>query len=150
MLKVPMKKLYFAGLGIVLLLLFSVWAKNANFNLRSMMQTPLQTLAPTGAGTSLPHATPTIPVEILITITPNGFVPDGITITTGTKITWVNKSSSEANISSDPHPTHTNYSALNLGNVGNNGSLSLIFPKAGRFGYHNHLNPAQHGTIVVQ
>lgn len=118
-----------------------------------MMQTSLKTLTPTRtigtAKQSLPQTIPTITVEILITVTSNGFVPDVITVAPGTKITWVNKSGSDANVSSDPHPTHTNYPELNLGNFWNNGSVSLIFTKTGRFGYHNHLNPNQHGIIVV-
>ncbi len=115
-----------------------------------MMQTPINALAPTGKQSqSLPKSTPTVPVEILITVTPYGFVPGVITITSGTKITWVNKSGSDANISSDPHPTHTNYPLLNLGTFGMNSSVSLTFSKVGRFGYHNHLTPAQHGIIIV-
>lgn len=144
-----MKKLYFAGLGITLLLLFSFWAKNANFNLKTMMQTSLKSFPISGTQNTL-SPTPTIPVEILITVTPYGFIPNVITIASGTKITWVNKSGSDANVSSDPHPTHTNYPQLNLGNFWNNGSVSLVFTKPGRYGYHNHLNPNEHGVIIVQ
>lgn len=150
-----MKKLYFAGAGIVLLLLFSIWAKSANFNLRTMMQTSMQPINSTGSAStttnpSFPKATPTIPIEILITVTPNGFVPDVITISPGTKITWVNKAGTDANISSDPHPSNISYPSLNLGDFGFNNSVSFIFPQAGRFGYHNSVNPSQHGTIVVR
>lgn len=147
-----MKKLYFAGAGIVLLLLFSIWAKNANFNLSTMMETTFKPVGTPSAtlNSSLSKATPTIPVEILITVTPYGFVPSVITISPGTKITWVNKSGTNANVSSDTHPTHKIYPALNLGNFGMNSSVSLIFTQVGRFGYHNDVNPAQHGTIVVR
>lgn len=150
MLKALMKKLYFAGAGIALLLLFSLWAKNANFNLRTMMQ-PMQAVNPTATTTTPnPQTGGNVPIEILITITPNGFIPDVIMIKPGTKITWVNKSGKDANINSDPHPAHTNYPSLNLGNFWNNGSVSLIFTQHGRFGYHNDVAPSQHGYIIVQ
>lgn len=149
-----MKKLYFAGAGIVLLLLFSLWAKNANFNLRSMMQTPINALGPTGAvaeDSSKSQTSPSpIPVEIIITVTPYGFVPDALAINPGTKITWINKSGTDANVTSNPHPTSTDYPDLDLGNFWNNGSVSLVFTKAGRFGYHNSLIPSQKGTIIVK
>lgn len=147
-----MKKLYFAGAGIVLLLLFSLWAKNANFNLSTMMQTSFRPVGTSSAtlNPSLPKATPTIPVEILITVTPYGFVPSVITISPGTKITWVNKSGKDANVSSDLHPTHKAYPALNLANFGMNNSVSLVFNQQGRFGYHNEFNPTEHGVIVVR
>lgn len=89
----------------------------------------------------------TIPVEILITVTPNGFVPDVIMISPNTKITWVNKTPFTANISSDPQNAYT---SLNLGDFGENGSVSLVFPHEGRFHYENAKNAGQKGTIVVK
>jgi len=94
-----------------------------------------------------PMAQNAIPVEILITVTPNGFVPDVIMIAPGTKITWVNKSGNTANITSDPQDTYTQ---LNLGDFGQNSSVSLIFSTAGRYHYYNNKNPLQKGTLVVK
>lgn len=139
-----MKKLVFATLGLIVLLIFSVWAKNANFNLKNLSTTSiLPTGIPTTTNDKKIVATPTIPIEILITVTPNGFVPDVIMITPGTKITWVNKSGTTANIKSD------SYTQLNLGNFSQNNSVSFTFSTGGRFSYYNGTNPTQHGTIVV-
>lgn len=103
---------------------------------------------PTVAGAATQAVTPTpIPVEILITITPNGFVPDVIMISPNTKITWVNKTPNIATINSDPQDA---FAQLNLGDVSQNGSVSLVFTHAGRFHYVNSKNPAQKGTIVVK
>lgn len=88
-----------------------------------------------------------IPVEILITVTPNGFVPDVIMIAPNTKITWVNKSSVVANVTSDPQNAYTQ---LNLGDFGQNSSVSLTFGAAGRYHYYNSKNPLQKGTLVVK
>jgi len=51
---------------------------------------------------------------------------------------------------SDPHPVHTDYPPLNLGTFFDGASLSLKFPTAGTYVYHNHLNPSERGTIVVK
>jgi plastocyanin len=88
--------------------------------------------------------------NLVITITDSGFQPNALTIKVGTKVTWVNNGNNVVSVASDPHPTHTNYPPLNLGKVATDGSVSLVFDKAGSYGYHNHLNASQTGTIVVQ
>ena len=85
-----------------------------------------------------------------VTLTPTGFNPSTLTIKAGTKVTWTNQSGETATVNSDPHPIHTDYPPLNLDEFSNGGTLSLTFDKAGTYGYHNHLNPSEHGTIVVQ
>lgn len=85
-----------------------------------------------------------------VTLNANGFSPANLTIKTGTTVIWTNKSGQEGNVSSDPHPIHTNYPPLNLGSFANGDSVSLTFDKAGTYGYHDHLNPSFKGTIIVQ
>jgi|SRR5579872_2506023 len=147
-----MKKLILVALLLIVVLLISWWARGANFSIFTMMQdfthptsaTPSATIHPSVNSGQAP--TP-IPVEILITITPNGFVPDVIMISPNTKITWVNKTPFTATIASDPQNA---YAPLNLGDVGQNASVSLIFPNDGRFNYENAKNPTQKGTLVVK
>src|SRR5260221_12935927 len=129
-----MKKLVLVALLLGVVLLLSWWARVANFSVFTMMQNVVHPKVATSSAlpvqtTHLGDLTPTpIPVEILITVTPNGFVPDVIMISPNTKITWVNKSGAIANITSDPQNTYT---SLNLGDFGQNASLSLLFPTAG-------------------
>lgn len=144
-----MKKLILVAVLLVAVLLLSWWAKSANFSPFAMMQSFQQVK---GASTQQTTATvaqsPTpIPVEIIITVTPNGFVPDVIMISPGTKITWINKTPNTANISSDPQDA---YQQLNLGDFGENGSVSQTFPTAGRYHYDNGKNPVQKGVLVVK
>jgi len=144
-----MRKLILVAILLIAVLLLSWWARGANFSVFTMMQNvahpPVTT---TSAQPNAPKITPTpIPVEILITVTPNGFVPDVIMIAPGTKITWVNKSGNTANITSDPLDAYTQ---LNLGDFGQNSSVSLVFPAAGRYHYYNNKNPNQKGTLVVK
>lgn len=100
------------------------------------------TVAPTEGKTMEQGAT--------VTVTKDGFQPKEITIKVGEKVTWVNKSGEEVSINSAVHPTHLVYPPLNLGSVADGASVSLVFPKAGTYKYHNHLNPSQFGTVVVE
>lgn len=85
-----------------------------------------------------------------ITLTASGFSPETLTIKAGDKVTWANKSGADAAVNSNPHPVHTDYPPLNLGSFKDGENLSLTFDQAGTYGYHNHLNPSQTGTIVVE
>ncbi len=88
--------------------------------------------------------------ENAVSLTAEGFSPSTLTIKAGSTVTWTNNSGSDATVNSDPHPIHTNYPPLNLGSFSDGGTLSLVFDKAGTYGYHNHLNPSQKGTVIVQ
>jgi len=85
-----------------------------------------------------------------VTLSATGFTPATLTIKAGTKVTWNNNSGEVATVNSDPHPVHTDYAPLNLGQFSDGGTLSLVFDKPGTYGYHNHFNPSQKGTVVVQ
>jgi plastocyanin len=88
--------------------------------------------------------------QAVITLTQSGWSPATLTIKAGQTVIWNNKSGQEATVNSDPHPTHTDYPPLNLNSFQDGGTLSLTFPTAGTHGYHNHLNPSEKGTIIVQ
>src|SRR5260221_1885636 len=107
-----------------------------------------QVISPTVAQTT-PSLSP-MQHQNAVTLTPNSFSPATLTITVAQTVTWTNKSATAATVNSNPHPTHTDYPPLNLGSFSDGASLSLSFPKAGTYGYHNHLNPSETGMIVVQ
>lgn len=85
-----------------------------------------------------------------VKLTANGFEPKSLTIKAGTKVTWVNNSGGVATVNSDPHPVHTDYSPLNLGNFADGESVSLTFDKPGTYGYHNHLSASEKGTVTIK
>src|SRR3972149_6478887 len=87
--------------------------------------------------------------EVEISLTNQGFSPASITIDKETKVVWTNNSGVMANVSSAPLPIHTNSPPLNLGNFGDGDTRELIFSDSGTYGYHNHLNATQRGTIIV-
>ena len=101
------------------------------------------------SATTTPSTKPTQTTTSII-VTANGFSPATSTIKAGTTVTWTNQSGTAVSINSDPHPTHTDYPPLNLGRLANGASISLTFDKPGTYGYHNHFNPSQKGTIIVK
>lgn len=130
-------------LGVILLLVvggFFLLNKNSNNSQKEVTVSS----SPASTSTSSPKT------ESKITVTTNGFEPQTLKIKAGTTVVWENKSGETANISSDPHPIHTNWPFLNLGNFEDGGSVSVKFDKVGVYTYHNHLNPTQTGTIIVE
>lgn len=88
--------------------------------------------------------------ETTITLTSSGFEPKTLTIKAGTKVVWTNKSGGTATVNSAPHPQHTDFPPLNLGEFGDGQSLELVFEKPGTYKYHNHLNASQFGQVIVE
>lgn len=86
----------------------------------------------------------------LIEVTASGFSPSTIKVRVGTNVVWINKSGADANVSSVDHPAHRTYPALNLGNFQDGSSVQLRFDTIGTYNYHNHLNPEQIGTVIVE
>lgn len=85
-----------------------------------------------------------------VAITPGGgFSPASVNISTGDTVRWTNNDSVTRNVSSDPHPAHTDYAPLNLGNVAASGQLTLTFSSAGTYNYHDHLYSGFGGSVVV-
>ncbi len=85
-----------------------------------------------------------------VTYNGNTFSPSSITISAGDTVRWTNSSSSPLAIYSNPHPSHTSYAPLNLGDVEpSGGTVSLQFGTAGTYGYHNHYNSSQGGSVQV-
>ena len=116
-------------------------------NTTQQNQQPIQSVQqPTLVPTSI---TETMAI-VNITLTNQGFEPNSITLKQGTKVTFANKTSDAATVSSDPHPQHTLYPFLNLGRFEPEASLEVVFQNKGTFTYHNHLNPSQRGTVTVE
>lgn len=101
---------------------------------------------PTVAGTS----TDATPKSISVSLTDSGYVPKSISINAGDTVTFTNNSSGKMWTASGPHPQHTDYPGFDEKSAANNGeSYSFTFTKVGRWSYHNHLNPSQFGTVIV-
>ncbi|EKD90683.1 MAG: plastocyanin/azurin family copper binding protein [uncultured bacterium] len=88
--------------------------------------------------------------EAAVKITSSGFEPQTITIKAGETLTWTNSDTADHTVNSAVHPTHQVYPPLNVGNIPQGGSKSLMFPDKGTYKYHDHLNPTLFGTVAVE
>jgi len=113
--------------------------------------------------TPIPPPSPTAPVPsptpvatTTITINGNGQVtPADIQVTRGSRVTFVNQHASPHDMTSDPHPTHTNCPEINqVGNLFSGQSRQTgAFDTARRCGFHDHGEPENgrlQGSITVQ
>ncbi|MDP3999993.1 MAG: cupredoxin domain-containing protein [bacterium] len=106
---------------------------------------------PTSAATPTPAETAaTEQSGTTVTLTESGFSPDTVTVDAGDSVVFRNASSSPMLIASNPHPQHTDLSALNSDTVKDGASYTFTFEQAGSWGFHNHLNPSQAGEVTVK
>ena len=105
----------------------------------------------TGGTGATSEQTETTPVSgNLITYTDSGFSPAQVNVKVGDTVTFKNDSKASVQVNSAPHPAHTQFPELNIGSIAPGESKTVTFTTAGTKKYHNHLNPSQTGTIVVE
>ena len=96
--------------------------------------------------------------------TDQGFEPTTLSVPVGTVVTFVNQSGDEMWVASDEHPTHTSFDGTSkdehcapayagpkpFDGCGTGTTFTFTFMKVGTYGYHNHKNDDDRGTIVVK
>ena len=87
---------------------------------------------------------------VTVALKDSGFVPKDITVKAGTRVVWINKNRKAATVDSNDHPTHRLYPFLNLGELSDGSLVQVVFDKAGTYGYHNHYNASETGTVTVE
>ncbi len=80
----------------------------------------------------------------------DGFSPASSTVKTGSTVTVKNASSRKLEFASDPHPVHTENQELNIEAIPSGESKTFTVTKVGTWGFHNHLRPADTGTLTVE
>lgn len=95
------------------------------------------------------------PSGATITIANGRVSPSEVTISVGQSVTFTNSDGTTRNVSSDPHPVHTDCPQINV--VGNLSSgqtrLTNAFAAARTCGFHNHDDPDNanfRGRILIQ
>jgi plastocyanin len=90
-----------------------------------------------------------------ITIANGAVNPSQVTVSVGQSVRFVNSDGRSHDVSSDPHPAHTN--CPSIGNVGllSNGQTkdTFGFSSTGSCGFHDHNDPdnnALKGRITIQ
>lgn len=83
------------------------------------------------------------PIGATITIANGRVTPASVTITVGQSVNFVNNDGAVRNVSSDPHPVHTDCPALNAVGTISNGQTRATnaFTSARTCGFHNHDDP---------
>lgn len=88
--------------------------------------------------------------EATITYTSDGFSPASVTVSAGSKVTFVNQTDQEIEPSSGPHPVHTSNSELNAGDIEPGKSKSVTLTTKGTWSIHNHYDHDKTATVTVQ
>ncbi len=89
--------------------------------------------------------------EMTVTImSDNTMFPTTAFVRPGTTVTWKNEDSDQHQLRSNPHPSHTDLPGFGPPNPQKPGeTYSYKFEETTRFNYHDHLNPAFGGAVVV-
>lgn len=91
-----------------------------------------------------------ITTKTTVNYTDNGFSPLKATVKKGTTVKFVNVSGSGMWVASDVHPTHQLLPGFDeLKSAQKGGEYEYAFTKVGTWTYHNHVNPAVKGTVIV-
>lgn len=88
--------------------------------------------------------------DVTITYDGNDFMLSSNSIKMGGSVKVVNNSNKDLDFASDPHPTHTNNSELNAGDIAPGKSATFKVTTKGTWGFHNHLNSSQNGSLTVE
>ncbi len=98
----------------------------------------------------------------VVRYTDSGYEPSTLTVNAGESVTFMNESGRSLWTASAMHPTHIVYDGTSLEEHCPDATgtafdqcvagdeYSFMFMKSGEWGYHNHLNPSDFGTIVVE
>lgn len=108
-----------------------------------------QVKTPTGSSERDNEVAPNPSERMTITYTNNGFEPNSLTVKKGTVVTVNNESSRNVQFSSNDHPAHTDNTEMNLGTLAPGESDSYTATAVGTWGYHDHLDENETGTITV-
>lgn len=107
-------------------------------------------------GTGSPPTTPALPSNPnTVTLTAAGVAPKELTVAPGTRVMFMNKDSRRHDMTSDPHPEHSDCPAINavgLLSPGQNRETGNLV-EVRQCGFHDHDNPdnaSLKGRIVVR
>ena len=149
-----MKKTIIIAIIIILIIAAIIFFIQKRRTIEPVDDTQVRTTNPPPANLPpLPskNTSDTVGIEgVDVTYENNSFSPSLITISQGTNVRFVNRSTADIRISSNPHPTHTSYPDLESGRLAPGENYQIIFEEAMTVNYHNHFNPSATGKIIVK
>ena len=126
------------GLAVAILIVGMALAV-VHFGSRSANET--QTDFPPDTGTQQPEEEPA--GGVVITIENFDFVPAEVTISPGTRVTWVNRDDA-------PHTATSYANAFNSGGLDTGDKFSFVFDNTGDYSYFCLLHPHMRAVIKVR
>lgn len=146
-----MKKIWIFAVLIVLIGGLAVWW----FMLRDSDSTPAEEATTETTESETTEADETeaeAPGIVTVSFTDDGWSPRTVgPIPVGTTVRFINQSSSNFQPASNPHPLHTDLEGFDAGReIPPGGSYSFVFNEVGEWGFHDHPNEDQTGTIIVE
>lgn len=78
------------------------------------------------------------------------FTPSAVRIKVGDSVRFVNQGTSPIRVSSNPHPIHTSYPALESGSLAAGATYVFTAIEKVTIGYHNHFDAGTTGKIIVE
>ena len=141
------------GLKLTDARLAQIAADTAQFTLhapttQSLTPAPVTPPPPPSSDSSMNNSP--APKTVTVMIQDGKFNPSTITINQGDTVVWLNKDNVAHHVASDPHPTHTDLPGLESSDLANAKTYSFKFISIGTWGYHDHLNSATKGTVIVK
>jgi plastocyanin len=88
--------------------------------------------------------------SLVITYGNDGFEQASYTVKSGETVLVENASKEEFYFTTGDHHNHDIHSPLNLGTIAPGESSSFVAPEAKTYGFHNHDNETEAGTLIVQ
>lgn len=115
-------------------------------------QTAVNTVAPQATSQASPVENPLEDMTNAVTVSykDGAFSPSLVKVKAGQAVKFVNSGKDPVWVASDPHPTHTDYPGFDSRKgLASGESYIFVFNRVGTWGYHNHLNPGEKGTVEV-
>jgi plastocyanin len=141
-----MKTFTYGLIGALILLAAAIFVMSNTREKTATTSSPSAT--PSAAVTSPPAATPD-EAAAQVTFKGTSVTPALTGVVAGDKIRFVNQSTENIDVESDPHPAHTSNRELNVGMIAPGQSKTITVTTMGTFGIHDHLNSAITAKITV-
>lgn len=111
---------------------------------------PLPTNITEGESAGMAHNMAGAKTMAKVRYTDKGFVPDKVEVPVGSTVEFINDSSTSMWVASMAHPAHTILPTFDQFRAYKKGAIyRYVFDKKGTWEYHDHINPARGGVVVV-
>lgn len=111
---------------------------------------PLPTNITEGEGAGMTHNMVGMKTMAKIRYTDKGFTPDKVEVPVGSTVEFINESNTVMWVASVPHPQHTKLPTFDQFKSYKKGAIyRYVFDKKGTWEYHDHINAARGGVVVV-